>query len=345
MASRLTALFILFAGCGQSAVPPHGGSSDGAVPDAAAAERPADVSLVEAAADAPSVDGSGADAADGAPACAVTEPRSRWASWPIPHPGAGAAHPHSYDLASPGVVIDRVTGLVWERAVDSGMYTWAEATSRCACLTLGGHQDWRLPTRMELVSIVDFTRDSPAIDPDAFPGTPPQWFWTSSRRAEDPALAWYIYFETGFTNFVEQDQRYWVRCVRDPGGGGDAPVERYQLEEGTVLDRATGLTWQRAVEDTMHTQAEAKAHCAGLTVTGAGGGWRLPSMKELQSLVDDSRASPAVDPVAFEEMPLEPFWTDTRVVGFPGSAWRVSFVHGYTYDAKDFYTYLARCVR
>jgi hypothetical protein len=336
VASRLTALLILLGSCGESASPPADASVDrGGMPDTGEPpDRPPDRGGSDLAADAP--------VADAPVACAVTEPRSRWATWPIPHPGAGT-NAHSYDLGSPGVVVDRVTGLVWQRALDEGMYTWAEATSRCACLSLGGHEDWRLPTRMELVSIVDFTRDSPAIDPVAFPQTTSEWFWTSSRRADDPSLVWYIYFETGFTNFVDEDQRYRVRCLRDPAAAGDASVERYRVDNGTVLDRATGLTWQRTVEEAMHTNAEAKAYCAGLPF--AGGGWRLPSMKELQSLVDDSRANPAIDDSAFPDVPMEPFWTATPVVGFPGSAWRVSFAHGYTYDAKEFYPYLARCVR
>jgi hypothetical protein len=299
-----------------------------------------------AAPDAPADDAGDSGDADGAPGCPVTVPASRFAGWPIPHPAGteGSTHPHSYDVSAPDVVVDRVTGLTWQRRVDATARSWADATAQCACLALGGHDDWRLPTRMELVSIVDFTRDSPAIDLDAFPGTPSAWFWTASRWADDPAFAWYVYFENGFSNFNDQEALYRVRCVREPSPApADGPARRYVASGGTVLDAVTGLTWQQAVDATGRTWVEARAYCADLDL--AGGGWRLPSMKELQSLVDDSRASPAIDAEVFPDTPLDPFWTATRVVATPGSAWRVSFVHGYTYDASDYYPYLARCVR
>jgi hypothetical protein len=322
---------------------PEGGAPDagrdGDPPDGAAV--PPDGGVAEVGLDA---EGAGSDG-PAAPACPVTPPGSRFASWKIPHPAGteGAGNPHSYDTSAADVVVDRVTGLTWQRRVDAVSRSWVDATGYCACLALGGHEDWRLPTRMELVSIVDFSRHSPAVDVEAFPDTPGAWFWTSSRWADDPTFAWYLYFENGFSNFNDQEATYRVRCVREPPARPDAPAQRYTVSGGTVLDAATGLTWQQAVDETGRTWVEAKAHCAALDF--AGGGWRLPSMKELQSLVDDSLASPAIDAQAFPATPLEPFWTATPVVQTPGSAWRVSFVHGYTYDASDYYPYLARCVR
>jgi hypothetical protein len=271
---------------------------------------------------------------------------SWFAGWKIPHPAGveGGVSRHDYDVSAGDVVVDRVTGLMWQRRVDPGTRSWTEATAYCACLSLAGQEDWRLPTRMELVSIVDFTRDAPAIDPAAFPDTPPAWFWTASRWAEDPSFAWYIYFENGFTNFIDQGATYQVRCVRPASPPAPAPTERYRSTAGTVLDSATGLTWQQIPDATGRPWREATAHCAALAL--AGGGWRLPTMKELQSLVDETRANPAIDPMAFPDTPSDqPFWTASRVVATPGSAWRVSFAHGYTYDSSDFNPYLTRCVR
>lgn len=68
-------------------------------------------------------------------------------------------------------------------------------------------------------------------------------------------------------------------------------------------------------------------------------------MKELQSLVDDGRLNPSIDEEAFPNTPDESFWTDTPVRGIDGSAWRVSFHQGYTYDEAATYRYRARCVR
>jgi Protein of unknown function (DUF1566) len=72
------------------------------------------------------------------------------------------------------VVVDLVTGLMWqaddqlERGV---LYTWSEAKAHCANLKLNNCPGWRVPSRIELVSLVDFTRSQPAADV-AFSQTP-----------------------------------------------------------------------------------------------------------------------------------------------------------------------------
>jgi hypothetical protein len=295
-----------------------------------------------AGSDAAVADAAVADAAVDAAGCGMGDNGNVHAAWALPDPTTmGRPASQGYDTSSADVAVDRVTGLTWQRATAPGTYAWAEAQAYCACLELGGHDDWRLPTRIELVTIVDFTRSVPAIDGAAFPGTPSEWFWSSSRLADDAGFAWYIYFESGFTNFIELETKYRVRCVRSP------PVtttpERYMVGAETVRDLRTGLEWQRGFDEGMRPWEDAKAYCTALTI--AGGGWRLPSMKELQSLVDDTRASPSIDPAAFPDTPGEPFWSITPVLGTPGSAWRVSFEHGYTYDAAATYEYHARCVR
>jgi hypothetical protein len=80
------------------------------------------------------------------------------------------------------------------------------------CSNLGG--TWRLPSLTELQTIVDDTKSNPAIDPTAFPNTPPTWFWTSSPLAADSSAVWCVAFNLGYTDvnvFNVTDQ---VRCVR-----------------------------------------------------------------------------------------------------------------------------------
>jgi len=106
------------------------------------------------------------------------------AEWPMPNPpGLGLPNPMSYDTSTAGIVVDRVTCLIWERVFDNTTYTRPQAMLYCDGLTLGGYTDWRIPTYIELLSLVDFTRGSPAIDPVAFPSTPAQTFWTTSANA------------------------------------------------------------------------------------------------------------------------------------------------------------------
>ncbi|MGD0677088.1 MAG: DUF1566 domain-containing protein [Polyangiaceae bacterium] len=139
-----------------------------------------------------------------------------WANWPMPNPpSTGLPNPQTYDTSMPGIVADKVTGLEWQMTVDSNTHDWSDAMSYCSSVTLAGG-GWRLPTRIELVSILDYTAISPAIDTNAFPGTPPGGYWSSSQFAGLGSSAWVVSFGFG-TSLVFNDlvsSKYDVRCVR-----------------------------------------------------------------------------------------------------------------------------------
>ena len=118
-------------------------------------------------------------------------------------------HPKSYDTTSiDGVVVDNVTGLQWQQVVDgpsdggTGLYTWNQAKTTCANLPLAGG-GWRLPTRIELVSILDTTRSNPSINVTAFPDTPPDAFWASTVLVGVPSSAWIIYLSDGSASYYD----------------------------------------------------------------------------------------------------------------------------------------------
>lgn len=149
---------------------------------------------------------------------------TRWASWPMPNPNAPAApgvsgdtsslpHASSYDTASSGVVEDGVTGLIWQADV-AGPFASEDAAGYCATLELGGYDDFRLPTRVELFSLVDFTRHDPAIDTDAFPSTPAAAFWTASVVAGEASSSFGVSFALGVIDVYPQTSTLEVRCVR-----------------------------------------------------------------------------------------------------------------------------------
>jgi hypothetical protein len=107
----------------------------------------------------------------------------------------------------------------------------------------------------------------------------------------------------------------------------DAPAGHFtDLGDGTVRDNLTGLVWQQNYSASSPSQPEAAAYCASQTT--AGGGWRLPDAIELQTLVDDSRVSPAIDPVAFPGTPPENFWSSTAVAGGGTNGWVIYFLDG-----------------
>ena len=131
-----------------------------------------------------------------------------WAGWPMPNDQAdvtvGAPNLESYTDNGDGTVTDNVTGLMWQQTVPTGTYTWAQALAYCPTLTLANHSDWRLPSRIELVSIVDLgVTSGPMINSTYFPSTPADVFWSSSPLAGSPSGAWIVDFGNGYTgNYV-----------------------------------------------------------------------------------------------------------------------------------------------
>jgi hypothetical protein len=140
-----------------------------------------------------------------------------WAQWLMPNSAgdvaAGAPNPEAYADNGDGTVMDTVTGLMWQQAVPATTYTWADAVAHCTTLTLAGHDDWRLPSRIELVSIGDDSQRTAETDSTAFPRTPSGYFWSSSRVTGVPSDAWSVVFLGGTFSVVADDPNN-VRCVR-----------------------------------------------------------------------------------------------------------------------------------
>jgi hypothetical protein len=285
-----------------------------------------------------------------------------WAQWPMPNGpvdvAAGAPNPMAYTDNGDGTVTDKVTGLVWQQAASSTQSTWSNATTSCTTLFSLAHLRWRLPTAIELVSLLDdgVAAPGPMIDTTAFPGTPASsTFWSSTPVADSnptPTDAWAVDFGRGYVSGAGKSAQYYVRCVAvspsvDPDAG-TAPG-RYTIAGGTVHDNATKLTWQQSVTSTKYSWPIAKLYCGGTDLTALGGtGWRLPTNKELLTLVDYTvrGGSPNIDAAAFPGTPVDLFWTATPQAGTsPQSAWQVSFNRGNagTDVADDLY--YVRCVR
>jgi hypothetical protein len=149
-------------------------------------------------------------------------PDREWARWsmltaPTFTPGGTSAMP---------TVTDSVTGLTWTQN-PAGMgdavtpMTWSDAGTYCQGLGTG----WRLPTRIELLSIVDYTQFEPAIDHTAFPQVQSNYFWTSTPEegqvgsiASPPALAWAVDFTGGYsgTYMTSMYVQLLVLCVQAP---------------------------------------------------------------------------------------------------------------------------------
>jgi hypothetical protein len=130
------------------------------------------------------------------------------------------------------------------------------------------------------------------------------------------------------------------RSICAPQEASAPAAGRYTTTGGTVFDTKTKLTWQQTVPAATYVWASAKTYCQTLSLAGTG--WRLPTRKELQTIVDYSQW---IAPTAFPATPIANFWFSSPVVGSPALAWDVLFPSGYTYNAGVSNAYDVRCVR
>lgn len=214
------------------------------------------------------------------------------------------------------VVRDQISGLVWERATTPTKRTWTEAVVYCETLVLAGRDDYRLPTRVELVSILDPTRTPSTAT--AF-GTWSDYYWTASRPAFLDDYAYSIYFGLGevVTASVATPGAY-ARCV-----AGGTRLGGFETTSVTVRDIATGLVWERTPHAPATHEAAVDA-CAASTLDGRV--WRLPTAGEAMTIVDEAR-DPALDEEVFGAQ--SDAWTATLRDFGDIVAWIVRFdVHG-----------------
>jgi len=263
------------------------------------------------------------------------------------------------------VVVDSRTGLEWQRLTGSTTYTWSDAKSHCDQLVLDGKSDWRAPTVAELESIVDYANvNGVTIDTGLFADTQLAEYWTWSYRVASfvSYTAWVVRFNDGSVSFEPRSDGYSTRCVRLALGAlssdVDQPSRRWKVNTaaGTVVDKWTGLVWQREPPTTggssgkttgQFNLVDATQYCQDL-VLGGHGDWRLPSLQELRGLVDRKQADPAISPFAFPNPPVTgtpTYWSITPYGSEPSSAWWIHFNSGNNTSSSVSSSVRVRCVR
>lgn len=254
--------------------------------------------------------------------------------------------------ASGSCVADAVTGLQWQAAAQAAD-TLADAQAHVApanAAGLCGHDDWRLPSTQELLSLVDAGVTTGARIDAVFTGAPAAAFWAAEAAAVDTRAQWLVDFASGAASYDTASnplaKAFWSRLVRGDAAEAracDADDPRYSHGGATVVDAATGLMWMACADGlsgadcatgtatayASFAAALARAAAVNADAAGAGAGfgdWRVPNRNELASLVNRACRAPAIARTAFPGTPSASFWTGSPA--FAGFAWYVDFTEG-----------------
>ena len=236
----------------------------------------------------------------------------------------------SYNDNGDGTVSDLNTGLIWQKHLFSVKYTYSQAVSAADTFSLGGYNDWRLPSIKELYSLIDFSGMTGMSAAESVPYLDTSYFdfrYGNENNGERFIDAQYIssteYVGTtmmgNFTvfgvNFADGrikgypaepvngiDKKFEVRFVR--GNSSYGINDFTDNNDGTITDNATGLIWSKSDNGEAVRWDEALAYVYQKNQDNYLGrsDWRLPNAKELQSIVDYTRSpqttgSAAINPV------------------------------------------------
>ena len=100
---------------------------------------------------------------------------------------------------------------------------------------------------------------------------------------------------------------------------------------GTVTDNVTGLVWQKAPDATTRTWADSKTYCSNNTAALPGSGWRLPTYRELISLLKYG-TSPMINTSVFSGVQNSSYWSSTQVASNSSNAWSLNLNGGLMSD-------------
>lgn len=248
----------------------------------------------------------------------------------------------SYVDNGDGTVSDLVTGLMWQKSPDmdgdgdidaEDKMSYEEAVAAVADYNLAGYDDWRLPTIKEMYSLIIFS----GIDPSGYDGSSTDdlvpfintdYFdfaygdTEAGERLIDAQMASSTMYvgltmggdETMFgVNFADgrikgygidplpgqtEDKQFYVMYVRGEDYGVNDFIDN---TNGTITDNATGLMWMKNDSNEGMNWEDALQYAEASTFADYTD-WRLPNVKELQSIVDYTRSpsttdSPAIDPL------------------------------------------------
>jgi Protein of unknown function (DUF1566)/Secretion system C-terminal sorting domain len=256
----------------------------------------------------------------------------------------------SFTNNSNGTITDTVTGLMWQQ-VDGGEMTIENAFIYADNLVLGGFSDWRLPSPMESFSILNHQNNNPAMNTTFFTASTAEYWWTNTYQTGDNTKVWCTNAGGGIGNHPKSEtisaggiKKFHVRVVRNNSIPTTIPNHFTDNSNGTITDNLTHLVWQKAPNTAVLTWENALAYAENLSLASATD-WRLPNIKELQSLNDESVTNPSANTTFFPTIGVHNYWSSTSLPNQTTKSWYWNTQFGITtYDTKTNSNYVL-CVR
>lgn len=284
----------------------------------------------------------------------------------------------SYTLSNDGLTVtDNVTNLIWQQSSDitndnevnyADKLTQSEAVSYCAALDTANRDDWRLPNIKEAYSLILFSGQDPSgyTGSDTSSLTPfidskfdwafgdiftaegisagdriidaqyaSSTIYVSTTMNGDETMFGVNYVDGRIKGYPTQLKKYYVRCVT--GNESYGINDFVNNQDQTINDNASQLMWQQNDSESANWQ-DAVEQCQNAT-TASYNDWRLPNVKELQSIVNynrspDTTISAAIDPV-FDSTPITNeenitdwgyYWASTTHVNHTGDGSNAAYI-------------------
>lgn len=243
---------------------------------------------------------------------------------------AGVWRPERFEVHG-AAVHDHRTGAVWCRQADLAQFplTWDEANAFVADMrarNAHGLDTWQLPPRRLLFSLLSHQSVNPALPADhPFQQVFTGYYWSSDTCHRLPDQAWYVHLGGGRVHRGMKHGSYMVWPVAPFSEAIMPDGDRFAVTGRCAWDRHTGLMWPLAADGTgapvTWTAALAAVEQCNRERFAGFDDWRLPNIRELESLVDLGAHDPALAPGHPFASVREGYWSSTTSVYEPRYAW------------------------
>lgn len=211
---------------------------------------------------------------------------------------------------------------------------------------LCGFHDWGLAHTAKIQTILSYGvtgATAARVDTGYFPGTQADWYWNASPNHAAKNTAFAVNFADGsVNNDADRSTLRYAQVIRNakqvvgPNGQYEISPDGTEAKDTSVT---AVLVWRRCVEGMAWdgntctgtpltlTHEEALQYAAQ-QAAATGVAWRVPSVKELNWIVDREEPAPPIKHFVFPNTPGRPTWTSSPEVRRPGQAWAIDFSAG-----------------